>query len=389
MVLRVGLLSLVIVCLTTTVGCSLFRPVESSTKMLASPSLKNKTQLDYGVYFFDKDGHAKKYFKGQDNPFYDPKKPTVIYLHGWERGTTRRNFRERFLTEEVPGFENTWTHQGWKKQNWNTAIFYWNQFADEAEVKDAEKKIWQASYLRYMTRSGKLETSKVNASIADIFYDFYKDMFHSSQKVARKTDLRLNPQIRLVGHSLGHQLVLATLTKLMVNRAPLPGRVALLDPFWSTGKKPWVGKLSFLLESKSTMRRVVPLAPIKTVSDLSGLVVENYARRGGAVEVYRSSCLGEWYCPGDFSKKVYEVAASVELDLSYISFWDLKSKHISSIAYYFSSMKKGASDSFPLSAATPDDKLRALMNKKGRWIQVTGTKTASLKDDSFKLEKGS
>ena len=33
----------------------------------------------------------------------------------------------------------------WKADGWNVAIFYWNQMADEDEVKDAEAKIWSTN----------------------------------------------------------------------------------------------------------------------------------------------------------------------------------------------------------------------------------------------------
>ena len=48
-------------------------------------------------------------------------------------------------------------------------------------------------------------------------------------------------KIRLVGHSLGHQLALRAAAIIAEDQtAPQPDRIALLDPFWSKGPKAYL-----------------------------------------------------------------------------------------------------------------------------------------------------
>ena len=58
--------------------------------------MQAQKKLDFGLYFFGEKQNNDKYVVGKKNKYFDPKKPTVIYVHGWERGTTVRNFRETF-----------------------------------------------------------------------------------------------------------------------------------------------------------------------------------------------------------------------------------------------------------------------------------------------------
>ncbi|MCH9682411.1 MAG: hypothetical protein K0V04_13320, partial [Deltaproteobacteria bacterium] len=94
------------------------------------------TTLDYGIRWFGDDGSS-----GDDN--FDPGKPTVIYIHGWQAFSTR-SLRRELLTGPSPDASDG--EQDWKTawQGWNVGIFYWNQLADELEVKNAEAKIWAA-----------------------------------------------------------------------------------------------------------------------------------------------------------------------------------------------------------------------------------------------------
>jgi len=44
--------------------------------------------LDYGLYWFRDKREASKAV-GQANAYFDPTRPTVIYIHGWQNGATQ------------------------------------------------------------------------------------------------------------------------------------------------------------------------------------------------------------------------------------------------------------------------------------------------------------
>ena len=130
-------------------GCIKEPLVEPATQPVTLTSLKDidnyhkKNQgIDFGLYFFGSDRHGSKWLNSTPNPNFDPKKPTVIYIHGWEKDTTLKEFRESFWVSDIEGYIGKTIHQSWQEKGWNTGIFYWNQFADEPEVRYAEAKIW-------------------------------------------------------------------------------------------------------------------------------------------------------------------------------------------------------------------------------------------------------
>lgn len=84
---------------------------------------------------------------------HQPSRPTVVYVHGWEPGTTARGFRETLnwrantrhtgigvTAELVPDVDAL---PLWAARGWNVAIFYWNQLADDT-LPEAERKIHSA-----------------------------------------------------------------------------------------------------------------------------------------------------------------------------------------------------------------------------------------------------
>ncbi|PHQ80862.1 MAG: hypothetical protein COB66_03720 [Coxiella sp. (in: Bacteria)] len=78
--------------------------------------------------------------------YFDPKKPTIIFFHGWQPDTVKNKSRFDlcYMYKQANGQSSPRynTLQYWK--GWNVGVFYWNQFADEANVVDAEAKIYSA-----------------------------------------------------------------------------------------------------------------------------------------------------------------------------------------------------------------------------------------------------
>src|SRR6056297_2566125 len=132
--------------------------------------------LDYGLYWYGYNNNCEKFVSGQGNQYYDPSKPVVIYCHGWQNGTSVNGYaRENF--HFVHGGADEFVHHSWLEKGWNVGVFYWNQFADESEVADAEAKIWSAygpKGMRYRLDDGTYSTTQSpGTSIGNILYQQY------------------------------------------------------------------------------------------------------------------------------------------------------------------------------------------------------------------------
>lgn len=253
----------------------------------------------------------------------------------------------------------------WRRRGWNTGIFYWNQFADEEEVQNAEAKIWtyrSPKAMRYRLADESYRLLPLKVTMAEVFATYYSALFPKEASSSR----RPLPEIRLVGHSLGSQLVIAA-TALMQTRndARPPDRIALLDPFWSTGTKPYLEQ-----GNGTTADHVYKLS--KTITKNGAL----------ALELYRTTSLGKWYFFGSHHQGMFDLAASVIWEPEFLPFYDFKSAHISAIAFYFLSFGQ----KFPVAANTPTPVLKDQMGKKGSWQQIAGKTTVDLGDDRFQFE---
>lgn len=231
-------------------------------------------KLDYGIYFFSANNVPQKYVHGQTNSYFDPSKPTVIYFHGWEHNTVKRHFRESFdyhLNQPKDCPHRLLESKIWVRDGWNIGIFYWDQFADEESPGDAEAKIWSATSsvgMRYRTSSTGLQTAGVppEMSVTDLFVT---DFIHLANAGSGQTP----KEVRFAGGSLGVQLAVnaaATLHEKAASGAVgsgwLPSRIALLDPFFSSGFTNSLGASTASLTNKEIAR----------LHDDSGVVFELY-----------------------------------------------------------------------------------------------------------------
>ena len=230
-------------------SCSTEELDEISTEELTTTVSSNvaigNDFLDYGLYWFDANNNSTKGFNEVNNTainvsssYYDSSKPTMIYFHGWQLGSSEDNFRrEGFYFED--GDVNT--VQFWKNKGWNVAIFYWNQFADEVEVKDAEAKIWSVNgprNMRYRQSNGNYSTlQSPSTDVANL----------AANQIKIALNLNTSNNVRFAGHSLGAQL--ASRTAMIISNDVNKGdistglkvdRLELLDPFWSAGGKSYL-----------------------------------------------------------------------------------------------------------------------------------------------------
>lgn len=180
---------------------------------------------------------------------YDPKKPTLIFIHGWEPGSVRTLSRFDFY-DPVQGLNPKDDDLGkiWRDKGWNVGVFYWNQISDTSFPSQAAAKIWTTKSSQHMdwkdyNPNAKWTYNKVvdkNAcqnskspyckSVGDMAYEDYVNALKNYQ----------GKQIRIVGHSLGGQLATYLTHKIVtqVNQGKLspnllPHQLVLLDPYLS------------------------------------------------------------------------------------------------------------------------------------------------------------
>ncbi len=290
------------------------------------------------------------------HPLFDPTKPTVIYVHGYQPRTIIRQFKESFNwadNDDEFGLDiNAADH--WLRDGWNVGIFYWNTFADEPFVHDAEAKIWTketSAGMRYrmLTQCGKgVKWRYVSSTVPCVSEQL--------AAVLRRRFPRGAASYRLVGHSLGAQVVVhaATLlaqakraeadvveagadderTRGSLDRAAsipsttsplaakdegspsfvLPSRIALLDAFFTLGPKRYLGWRTLATVLK------------EEIVDLT--LTENVV-----FEQYQTSILS-------FAASIHlkPLTAFFDLDPKHIPWWKLRARHVCAPHLYFISM---------------------------------------------------
>ena len=365
---------------TVTLAAASIKSTSGAAQGTANYSFTFKTvNLDYGFFFLGANGEYQKAVAGVSNPYFDKSKPTIVYYHGWQNGSTKNedfgNDNAFFWNSAtVPAYN---TIGSWKNKGYNVCIAYWAQFADEGEVKDAEGKLWtglSAQKMRYMNRAGSYVTTFSTAkSVTDLLFDQYVAIFNGSAAGTR-----------FMGHSLGNQL--ATLMAYKISTAVaagtvsnnlMPVRVALLDPFWGKSSQTYCGNM---------------LPAAKCVL----LMKEMLARNAFALEEIRTnSNIGYWV--GDSCNDMRKMSFYV---CPWPSFGDDTAKHCYSYNWYSMSVNASlnAGTAYPLGANATDAQVKAASN----WDYTTkamkstvykceinaGKSTPAVTDDTFTRSTG-
>lgn len=320
--------------------------------------------LDYGLYWFGTGDSYEKATPGHANAYYDNTAPTVIYIHGWQNGATQRASRETWDASDAGG-PNVDLAYAWRMDGYNVGILYWNQFADEGEVKNAEAKIWTANGpqdMRWRKRNGSY-SSGPGKSAGQLMFEALRDNMADYQ----------GNRLVITGHSLGNQMAVVVSKKLKdgigagnTNSRLKPARVALLDPFYSNGSKSYLGD--------------------RWTGEVARDYVDELKGWGVIFEAYRSSSASNTVFVGDNNKDLLNKTAFVELKPWYFWAWQQAEKHIAARWHYFWSydfaptdLRSSSSDG--LSASTSDSRVRSLMNGNKRLIQDRGIYSKSPGDD--------
>jgi uncharacterized protein YjdB len=334
--------------------------------------------LDYGLYFFNSNREAQKW-TGAANSYFNPAKPTMIYIHGWQKGATQGLRRETFdRSEAQAGIDLT---TAWKNAGWNVGICYWNQFADENEVKDAEAKVWSAAgpqAMRWRKADGSYGASALNISAGTMC---------ANAIASALANIPATSQLRLVGHSLGSQMVINVAQQLSdkVDAGQLPAkarpaRVALLDP-------------AFLKDARSYLNN-------RWTGEVARGIVSFLKTKGVIFEAYRSSGVTSNGFIGDANYDLLKMCAFTELESSYYGITDFANKHEMAVWWYFWSMSlvapKPLTDLTPPyhpansmarapSAATEDYRINSQMNSTLKTLHDAGKNTRTPDDDTFRF----
>ncbi|WP_417531175.1 hypothetical protein [Marinobacter lipolyticus] len=349
--------------------------------------------LDYGLYWFDGNNNSVKAVEADGTvnnvprKYYDPSKPTIIHFHGWQPGSaTRGDGYDREDFRFVWGNEDVITSTSWKNKGWNIAYFYWDQFADESEVKDAEAKMWTVNGprgMRYRLSDGRYSTQhSPSKSVGQIAFD------QVSAALADNT----SHYVRLSGHSLGNQL--ATIVAGKISDAIYAGdaginvmvdRLELLDPFWSKDGKEYLGDANGDGNLDWNGERT-----FWTVQDL-------IARHNIPVTTYLSSNINNLWI-GDKNLPLRAIVTEMWNRFWYLA--DEVNKHNHVVPFYFRSMASAPPEEVTInwagvrsetgqdaaSAATDDNRILEMMDDTNYWDQVEGRYTADPEDDQFEIK---
>jgi uncharacterized protein YjdB len=363
---RITAMLLVIVCVGSLIG-------------FAHPAAAyDANVLDYGIYWYGRGNVAQKAIPGTTNPYFDRSKPTVIYIHGWQNGSSQRGSRESFnykLNDPTYGIDVN-AADAWINAGWNIGIFYWNQFADEGEVQDAEAKVWSASGprgMRWRKADGSYTTAgSPNKSAGQLFVESYASAMSGYQ----------GSNVRLAGHSLGSQMVVNGGKQIsdLVDGGQLPAnlrpkRIALLDPWWSKDAKSYLNN--------------------KWTGEVTREYVGALKTKGVVFEQYKSSGITD-VGVGDANSALERMTAFSSLAPWYIPSWDLGAKHVAAYNWYFLSFGAAApvectiswgvrstTGNVAASAATSDSRISEMMRADRYWVQVEGRYTQTPADDWF------
>mmetsp|Transcript_73936 Transcript_73936/g.199279 ORF Transcript_73936/g.199279 Transcript_73936/m.199279 type:complete len:655 (-) Transcript_73936:110-2074(-) len=219
------------------------------------------TKLDCGIYWYGPGGQFKRATPAQkveltnpstwvresdgyanaterfNNQFYDPYRNTMIFFHGWSGTTAWIPQTCSRLSTMNPGPNQTQIDiaASWFADGWNVGFFYWDQFADEPCLRDAEQKLW-------FDRGGNgLRWASYSPSNSSVSWEHYlgeeesvSEMCAASVKEAMG-DFYGGRTVRFVGHAIGAQLATSCAAKLHAEKhVAAPQRLALLQPFFAT-----------------------------------------------------------------------------------------------------------------------------------------------------------
>ena len=363
--------------------------------------------LDYGFYWFGSNNQMADAVSASgtantvSTTFYNPTKPTVFYFHGWQKGTSVNNYsRETFIYTDPTTKANVDTIAKWKADGWNVAIFYWNQMADEDEVKDAEAKIWSTAGskgMRYRLNDGTYGSTKTpTKSVAALAYAEYLVLMGNYQ----------GTEIRFAGHSLGSQLA-TNLAKLVSDYVAtnttknfmMPKRLELLDPYWSKDGKSYLGDK--VGGAYTSCNPGTPDGKLDWNAEVVRCYIYNMISKNGlAVTWYKTSAIFDVWV-GDQNTPLESIVALQNPASYWLNSTDQTNKHVWARHLYFWSKivlpsnvmpkectisglgTRTATGKITIYANTTITRVKEMMGNTYYWTQVEGRNTPNPNDDWY------
>jgi len=325
--------------------------------------------LDTGIYWYANQSAAVKAADGVANANFNSTKPTVIYIHGWQKDTTARLFRETYNHTANTGSVDVTS--AWKTAGWNMGIFYWNQLSDEGEVKDAEAKIWSVAgpqKMRWRKADGTYPaTPVVTKTAAQLFFESYKSAMKGYT----------GNNIRLAGHSLGNQMVIVGAMQISdaIDRGEiaanlLPKRIALLDPAYLKDPRPYLNN--------------------RWTGEVAREYVDKLKAKGVIFETVRTSSASDsWGTIGDANTGLVNKTAYREMKPWYFNATQVGEKHGAAVFHYFWEFAFApanviGSTSLAASASATDAATTTMMNSTQKLLHDQGAWTKTPADDTYK-----
>lgn len=344
-------------------GCTSRVPPASAAGTAKGPEV--------GIYWYGKEDASQKAIPGQPNPYYDPTRPTMLFIHGWEpdQAYTHRTLVWTYQ-DATTGVTTTFDLAApWIDAGWNIGVFDWGPFADESKVLEAEAKIWTAKGprgMRWRDRDGNYQSEGApQVSASELLYRNYMDVL---------ADYR-GPEIRIAGHSMGNQMatalvlhLLETLGREEVSPHLLPSRLTLLDPYWSPPARDFLNQDS----TGDVVRR-----------GIEGSILPE----GILVEWYRSSLLTGGTLISDGNEALQAEVVFSEMQPRFCPITQQECKHEASWQQYLLSFGSApppecerASQDAPCAAtgrvgalaSTPNERLADMLPESATWVQTVG-----------------
>lgn len=381
----------------------IMQPSETYTANLFEYSITyTNKDLDFGLYWFGKDGKCEKYFPEFKNSCYNKNSPTMIYTHGWQIGSVektdfygRRNFSFELFHWNEDNFGQSsrynglelWTTNSWIDKGWNTGISYWTQFSDEESVSDAEKKIWffddENCTYRTVERDGNVVSKKWDRNY--VFNNTTYFVNSVSELLAIQIQYCLSDNtsenIRLVGHSLGNQVV-TNISKILTDNSIIVDRLVLLDPAWTLYSKDYLPNDSYGNWTGERSRNYI----FESLD--SGTLI--------SVEEYHTSLVDLKILGMDSNEELSNKVCDVSLSPWYYKSLQFTEKHVCAIHNYFWSMlfeppievdaswwARAKTGNFAPSASSLTSDIVSMMGCGYRWVQVEGRYTPTPEDNWY------
>lgn len=368
-----------------------------AAKLALFPSGWPKT-LDAHVYWFSAKDEVER-ATGEHSRFYDPKKPTFIFIQGWNGavgGGVKDCRRWTTACTSVVCRDMRILSTPWVDRGWNFGIFYWDQFADEGCVRDAETKIWlrnDDNVITWKSYDAANDVEQVRSmdnvpSVAHLCADALRYALHSYE----------GPSVRLVGHSLGGQMA-AHCAKLLHEQTPYhparPSRVALLDPFFS--ERHFMVFRCSSLKFNAGKGRLFPQLVAEAVKELW--------QRGVVTEVYKGSPLTLDPLYGDPAPELETLATYVHQTPLFCEGREFACGHLALLPLYtqrYADAQPRVENGVSVGKCTmpgpacSDEEIRefvmtqnAQVASTGRrlvWLQIDGGTTVETSDDRYRLQ---